>query len=139
MIALFREMSDLINLDWLHLKKKLEVTYFSKFLVMFKVVKFLQNHFYLLYNLLQKDQYIKIFLWYCGGAFISNVEDIGIFTFWIKIKKRIGLVSLICHCFHFKKWQKTYHKKKSRLPLNCWRGFYLLDLQLCECAHSRYH
>ena len=81
MIALFGEMSDIfINLDRLRLKK-LEVTYFSKFLVVFKVVKLLENHFYLLYNLLHKDQCIKTFLCFCGGAFISNVEDIGIFTF----------------------------------------------------------
>ena len=83
MIALFGEMSDIfINLDRLRLKKY-EVTYFSKFLAVFKVVKLLENHFYLLYNL-HKDQYIKIFLLYCLGAFISNVEDIGIFTFGLR-------------------------------------------------------
>ena len=85
MIALFGEMSD-INLVILKgcVSKKLEVTYFSKFLFVFKVVKLLENHFYLLYKLVHKDQCIKIFLCFCGGAFISNVEDIGIFTFGLR-------------------------------------------------------
>ena len=60
MIALFGEMSDIFLTGCI--SRKLEVTYFSKFLVVFKVVKLLENHFYLLHNLLQKDQCIKIAL-----------------------------------------------------------------------------
>ena len=109
------------------------MTYFSKFFVVFKVVKLLENHFYLLHNLLQKNQCINV-LWYCGGTFFSNVEHIGIFTFWIKIKKWIGLVSLVYCCFNFKKWWKTYYKKTSRLPLNFWRVFFIRWIYNCVSA-----
>ena len=46
MLALFREVSDIFsfNLDRLRLKKNLKCTYFSKFSVVFKIVKLSENH-----------------------------------------------------------------------------------------------
>ena len=127
-----------INLDRLRLKKTLSDLFFETFSC-FQSRKIVENPFLPFIQPSTEGSVHKNFLLYFGGAFISNVEDIGKFIFWIKTKKKIGLVSLVRDRFNFKKWQKTNHKKKSRLPLNCWRDCYPLNLQLHEYAHPRYH
>ena len=84
MIALFGEMSDIfINLDRLRLKKTWSDLFFEIFSCV-QSCKIVGKPFLPFIQPSTQGSVYNFFFCFCGGAFISNVEDIGIFTFGLR-------------------------------------------------------